>query len=116
MSTIYLPTRGGRFHVWGRADRLRAAREGMDGSPDRKAFAALTGIGRNTVARYEHQGNEGQSRALVATWATFTGYDFHWLWTGEEPSDGDPDASWAPCDSNAQPADTRSERHLRLAA
>ena len=61
------------------------ARERAEGQPDRKAFAARIGMGRNTVARYESWNFTGQKRAMVKAWAQETGCPFEWLWDGETP-------------------------------
>lgn len=60
----------------------------MPGSPDKKQFAEITGISRNTVGSYEKPTTENQKRSTVALWASYTGYDFGWLWDGTEPDDG----------------------------
>ena len=62
--------------VWTVGDRLRKARE-LAGH-DRKAFAALLGVSRNSIARWE-SGNELPRPVLLYAWSACTGASLEWL-------------------------------------
>lgn len=83
----------GRVHVWTRGDRLRAAREGMPGSPTQKEFAVLLGVARSTVVRYEGDDPGAEKPIVLIRWAEVTGYDLAWLQYGIAGPDGTPDIS-----------------------
>lgn len=52
MTTFAMAQQSGHlFRRWTIGDRLRAARESMD--LDKNEFARVSGISRNTIARYE---------------------------------------------------------------
>ena len=75
----------GKTHQFGLADRLRAAREGA--GYDQSGLADALGISRGSVHNYE-TGRTVPRRPVLATWAAVTGYDLHWLETGQEPGPG----------------------------
>jgi transcriptional regulator with XRE-family HTH domain len=73
--------------MWSAGDRLRKAREltGMTAGQ----FAALIGISRNSVAKYESS-DEPPRRPMLTLWSRATNVDYGWLSNGvagsEEPT------------------------------
>ena len=106
MTNTYDWRSAGRTHTWTRGDRLRAARERMEGGPySQGEFAAMIGFSRNTVVRYEADAPGTSKPLVIIQWARATGFDYEWLQTGEEG--GAPDTR----------VDTiRYPRNIRLAA
>lgn len=91
-------------------DRLRKARQTMDGAPDVRAFAELLGVSHGTVTRYELDALPADKMRplILREWARVTGVDEGWLRNGEGPvSDADEafDHERARRDSNPQPSD-----------
>lgn len=83
------------------ADRLRKARE--HAGLDQTQLAALVGVSRVTVSKYET--GAPTRPAAVRLWALATGVDREWLETGESPHpDGpgegiqrpQPESNWQP--------------------
>lgn len=72
--------------MWTLGDRLRIARESV--TPSQGKFAAMTGISRNTVSRYEADQVVRVKSYVVRTWADVTGFSYDWLMTGEVPESG----------------------------
>lgn len=61
----------------------------MAGRPTQAQFAAVCGISRNSVVRYESDVDGANKPIVLMRWADVTGYDYEWL-KGE---DGDTDNS-----------------------
>jgi transcriptional regulator with XRE-family HTH domain len=99
MSNAATTTTVGRYHEWTLGDRIRIARESSELSQAR--LAALTGIGRNTISRYEDADETDTVKDLyVRAIALATGFDFLWLKTGEIPSSTTPDQGGSPSACN----------------
>lgn len=123
----------GRTHDFGLADRLRAARE--DAGYDQRAFAEATGISRGSISNYEN-GNTAPRKPIITAWALATGFDAHWLETGQQtgpspdPNEGLPETTKNPrpqgpgdkdgglprLDSNQEPFGYWPRHHLADAA
>ena len=73
----------GKTHTFGLPDRLRAARVGA--GLDQSELAETMGISRGSVHNYE-VGATTPRRPVLTAWATATGYDLHWLESGDEPA------------------------------
>lgn len=71
----------GRRHVPTRGDRLRAARQ--VGRLSQAEFAALCGISRNSVSRYETDVPGADKPIVIMRWAEVTGFDYDWLQNGD---------------------------------
>lgn len=81
MSNTPQTSPSGKWHEWTRGDRLRVARESV--TPSQADFAEITGIGRNTISRYEN--NFPAKPIYVRQWALATGFSFEWLMFGRIP-------------------------------
>lgn len=79
-------TRPGRVHAWTRGDRLRAAREDMPGQPSQREFAALLGVSRSTVVRYEADAPGTDKPIVLIRWAEITSFDLDWIMGNTSPS------------------------------
>lgn len=64
-------------------DRLRKAREHTGMSKDQ--FAEVTGISRNTIAKWEAASTLPR-RYILEVWSAHTGVDYEWLSGAEVPS------------------------------
>jgi transcriptional regulator with XRE-family HTH domain len=86
---------GGRRYIWTRGDRLRAARENMPGAPSQADFAAMLGVARSTVVRYEADEPGANKPIVFHRWAEVTGFDLKWLQFGNnEPDPGAASTIW----------------------
>jgi len=73
----------GRTYDFGLSDRLRAAREHAGFTV--RDFEVATGISRSSIGNYEAGRTIPRRPALVA-WSMATGFDLHWLETGQAPA------------------------------
>lgn len=72
----------GRVPEFTLGDRLRKARE-LTGY-DRQQFAAVIGVHRESVAKYE-TGRQTPRQPVLAAWSLATGVDLTWLRNGQTP-------------------------------
>lgn len=79
-----------RRHRFTRGERLRAAREHSRGL-SQKEFAAVLGVARNTVNRYEADAEGADKPIVLMRWAEVTDFDYDWLVHGDSPPDGSPE-------------------------
>jgi transcriptional regulator with XRE-family HTH domain len=91
---------------WTVGDRLKKAREATGRT--QFEFGEEIGLSRGIVANLETDTTPAKKPIIVA-WAFATGVDLHWLLTGEElpePDPDGPDGGLLPdLDSNQEPAD-----------
>lgn len=83
----------GRVPEFTRGDRLRKARE-LAGY-DRQQFAALIGIHRESLAKYESD-RQAPRPPVLSAWALATGVDLAWLRDGTTTRPAGPDVSEPP--------------------
>lgn len=88
-------------------DRLRIAREAAE--LDKETFAALTGISRHTVQRYERD-EVRMKDYVVKQWALATGFSYAWITTGVAPTPPTDTGTLTARDRRPQPVDLR-RRH-----
>lgn len=68
-----------RHHEWTIGDRLRVARESV--TYDKKQFAEMIGISRDTLRHYE-RGQTSPRPPVLTAWCLATGFDKEWILTG----------------------------------